>query len=128
LQRCELLDPTGHGADDLVIESDAGGGGDNGSGLQIFDLSDGGFEELVNTPSREDYYADPAERDKYTQVLDVERTRQIQGRQFCVTKTTFFEDGKPFKPPRITHPCYTQGDGIDRQDAAFRKQMLTPLP
>ncbi len=127
-QRCELLDLTGHGADGLVIESDSDGAGENASSLQIFDLSHGGFQELVDTASRVDDFGDVAGKDKYIQVLDPGRTRQAQGQQFCVTKTTMFENGKPFNPPRVTHPCYKRGDGIDTKDAAFRKNMLAPLP
>lgn len=127
LQRCELLDLTGHGADDLVIESDSGGAGEYDSSLQIFDLSHGGFEELVDTASRLDYRVEVDGQDKYTQVLDIGRSRQTQGQQFCVTKTTMFENGKPFDPPRVTHPCYKRGDGIDAKDASFRKNMLAPL-
>jgi len=43
--------------------------------LLIFDLSRGGFEELLETKSREQF----EDQDWFTQVLDVERTRQRRG-------------------------------------------------
>lgn len=128
LQRCELLDLTGHGVDDLVIESDSGGAGEIGSSLQVFDLGHGGFEELIDTASRVDDFGDVVDRpDRYAQDLDVGRTRQTKGQQLCVTRTTMIDNGKPLNPPRVTHPCYMRGEGIDAKDAAFRKKMLEPL-
>jgi hypothetical protein len=85
-----------------VIESDFGGAGVAGSTLQIFDLSHGRFKELLSDNSR---LQDGLE-EGYTQVLDLERTRQSKGRRFCVTKALIFEKGKWFEPPRITHSCY----------------------
>jgi hypothetical protein len=38
-----------------------------------------------------------------------------------------FEDGKPFKPERVTHPCYKRGDGIDADDVNERNKLLAPL-
>jgi hypothetical protein len=45
---------TGSGYDDLIIESDSGGGTEDrfGSDLHIFDLTLGRFEDLLEVPSR----------------------------------------------------------------------------
>jgi hypothetical protein len=84
LQRAELLDLTGEGADELVVESDSGGAGTFLTTLHVFALGGGRFEEELDTLSRLQYM----ERDNYTQVLDVNRTRQHRGVEFC-----FFENG-----------------------------------
>jgi hypothetical protein len=103
IQRADLIDLAGNGMEELVIESDVGGAGSTASTLQIFDLSRGRFTERLSDYSRLQYF----DQEGYTQVLDLERTRQTHGRQFCVTKAVTFEKGKWFNPPRITHPCYS---------------------
>jgi len=122
IQGVRLLDFTGHGADALVIESDTGGAGATLCGLHVFDLSGGHFDEVLDTQSRLQYMTD----DWYTQVLDSTRRRGSRGQRFCFTKTTLFENGKAFRPPRITHPCYQRGDGVDVQDISRRNRMLAP--
>jgi hypothetical protein len=123
LVRAEFVDLTGLGANELVLESDLGGAGSVGSSLQVFDLTSGNFDELLNTYSRLQY----VDQDWFTQVLDVDRTQRTHGRQFCCVKTTLFEEGTWFKPARITHPCYTRGDGIDKEEATERQTLLAPL-
>jgi hypothetical protein len=123
LQRCELLDLTGNGSDDLIVESDWGGAGTAGSSLQVFDLSHGSFEEVLNTPSRLEYM----DQDRFTQVLNIGHTRQANGREVCVSKTTMFEEGKPFQPPLATYPCYNRGDGVKPEDVKARTELLAPL-
>ena len=120
LQRSELLDLTGDGVDELVVESDWGGAGTAGSSLQVFDLSHGSFEEVLNTQSRLEYM----DQDVFTQVLDIRGTVRTRGQKFCVSKTTLFEDGKWFKPPRLTYPCYSRGDGIDAKADKARNELL----
>jgi hypothetical protein len=122
LQRCELLDLTGDGLDELVVESNWGGAGTAVSSLQVFDLSRGNFEEILETQSRA--YMD---QDLFTQFLDVGRTRQSTGQQICVSKTTMVEEGKPFQPPRITHPCYERGNGVNPEDVKAHNKLLEPL-
>jgi len=124
LQRIELLDLTGDGVDELVIESDFGAPGTSGSSLQVFDLSHGRLEELLNTNSRLEYETEEG----YTQALDISRTLQTHGQQFCVIKTTLFEKDHWFSRPRVTSRCYQRGDGVDAEDSKFRQQMLAPLP
>jgi hypothetical protein len=122
LQGIRLLDLTGEGADELVIESDSGGAGTSGSDLLVFDLSKGRLNEVLNTESRMQYMTD----DWYTQTMDLSRTRQNHGQRFCFSKTTLFEAGKAFRPPRITRPCYKRGDGVDSAEVRNRNKMLTP--
>lgn len=123
VQRIELLDLTGDGVQELVAESDFGGAGSVSSSLQVFDLTHGDLEELVSTNSRLEYM----DEEKYTQVLDVDRTRKAHGQRFCTLKTTLFEKGMWFKPPRVTRPCYKRGDGVDPEDVKVRNSMLAPL-
>lgn len=123
LQRIDLLDLTGDRVDDLVIESDSGGAGTASSSLQVFDLSHGRFEEILSTDSRMEYQTD----DKFTQVLDTNQTLKEHGRKLCVTKTTFFESGEPFDPPRVTHPCYDRGFGVNTDITKDRNRLLSPL-
>ncbi len=123
LQKIDLLDLTGRGKIELLIESDGGGAGSACSTLQVFDLNHGRFDELVNTYSRLVYMTD----DWFAQVLDIGRTRHTHGQRFCCVKTTLFENGKWFKPERVTHPCYGRGDGVDADDVNERNKLLTPL-
>jgi hypothetical protein len=119
LQGIRLLDLAGRGADHLVVESNSGGAGEAGSSLQIFDLGRGNFEEVLSTQSRLQYM----QEDCYMQVLDISRTRERHGLQFCVTKTTCVPDGKVPGPPRVTRPCYRRGEGVEADDS---KEMLAP--
>jgi hypothetical protein len=123
LQRVELLDLTGRGAAELVVESDVGGAGNVGSTLRVFSLKSGSFEELLDTETRFEYM----DRDHFTQVLDVNRTRKRQGKEFCFLKTTLFAEGESFKPPLVTHPCYESREGEVFDGVAERNRMLEPL-
>jgi hypothetical protein len=123
VQRIELLDLTGDGVHELVIESDFGGAGGGGSTLQVFGLTRGNLEELLNTNSRLEYM----DEEGYSQVLDIDRTLKAHGQQFCVLKETIFEKGKWFKKPIVTRPCYRRGEGVDPKDVKMRNRMLDPL-
>jgi hypothetical protein len=125
LQGIRLLDLTGQGADELVNESNAGGAGTAESNLQVFDLSSGRFDELLNTASRLQYYMT---ENYYSQILDISRTRESHGQRFCFSKTTLFEEGKPFQPPRVTHPCYKRSAGVDSETVRERNKLLLPSP
>ena len=122
MQGIRLLDLTGDGTDELVIESNFGGAGTVESSLQVFDLSLGRLHEVLDTESRMQYMTD----DWYTQTLDVNRTRERHGQRFCFLKTTLFEKGKELRPPRVTRPCYKRGDGVDSGGARLRNKKLTP--
>ena len=123
VQRIEMLDLTGHNVYELVIESDFGGPGTSGSSLQVFDLSRGRFEELLHTYSWLDYM----DEDGYKQSLDIDRTLQTHGQQFCVLKTTRYNKVEWFNPPRVTHPCYKRGEGIDPEGVKLTNESLAPL-
>jgi len=122
IDRVELLDLAGNGADRLVVDSDTGWAGSWASTEQVFDLSRGRFDEVLNLYSRLEG-ADGV----YSQILDVGRTLSGHGREFCFAKTARFEDGKWFAPPRVTRPCYQAGEGVNPGRAAERNKMLVPL-
>lgn len=122
LQGIRLLDLTGVGADELVIESNFGGAETTGSVLLVFDLSKGRLDEVLDTESRIQYMTD----DWYTQTLDLSRTRESHGQRFCFSKTTLVEAGKVFRTPRVTRPCYKRGDGVDSAEVRQRNKMLRP--
>jgi hypothetical protein len=124
LQRVELLDLTGDGVGELVIESNFGGAGTWGTSLQVFDLTHGRFNELLLTDSRLEYM----DQERYTKSLDVDRTLRSHGQRFCFTNTILLEEGKAFKPPRLESPCYERGEGVRDEDREFRKTMLAPTP
>lgn len=123
IQRIEVADLTGGGADELIIESDFGGAGIAASGLQIFDLRKGRFDEILNTVSclRSD------DEGGYIQVLDMQRTRQRQGRRFCVNKTMRAEGGRPAVPLKTITAWFNRGSGVDRKWIRQREAELEPL-
>ncbi len=122
LEKVELLDLTGGGADELVIESVVGGGGGGSIGFRVFDLGHGRFEELLQAYSDVEYM----DQEGYTQALDVARTMQSHGQRFCFSKTTRFEKGEWFNAPRVTHPCYERGHGVDAKETSERNKRLGP--
>jgi hypothetical protein len=122
LQRIELLDLTGDGIEELVIESDWGGAGVIGSSLQVFDLSHGRFDEILDTESR----LEDSDQEGFMQVLDIGRTLQTHGQRFCFSKTILFEKGKWSKTPRMAHPCYRRGYLVET-GASERNKMLVPI-
>jgi hypothetical protein len=122
LQRAELLDVTGDGVADLVVESNYGSTGIVGSSLEVFDLRRGRFEELLDVDSRSQFSG----QSSYTQILDIGRTRQTRGQQFCFTKADLLLAGKPRETPRVTTPCYGIGEGVDLKSAGERNKTLEP--
>ncbi len=124
LQRIALLDLTGDGVGELVVESDFGGAGTWGTSLQVFDLTDRRFNELLLTDSRLEYMGE----ESYIQSLDVDRTLRSHGQRFCFTKATLIEEGKAFKPPRLERLCYKRGDGVGDGGSELRKTLLAPTP
>ena len=115
LQTIRMLDLTGDGVDEPVVESDFGGAGTWGTNLIVFDLTQSKFEEIFSTD------------DMYKQVLDVPRTLQQHGDRFCFTKTTMVEATEAFRPPRITKPCYRSDKGELHEGVEERNKMLAPL-
>jgi hypothetical protein len=122
IQTLEMLDLTGDGVDELVVESNYGGAGDVDSSFQVFGLSHGRFDELLDTDSR----VKDSDQETSIQVLDVGRTLQSHGQRFCFSKTILFEKGRWFNPPRVAHPCYKRGYGIDSINGS-NAEMLAPM-
>lgn len=124
LQAIRMLDLTGDGVDELVVESDFGGAGTWGTNLIVFDLTQNKFEEIFSTTSRISFETD----DMYKQVLDIPRTLQQHGDRFCFTKTTMVEATEAFRPPRVTKPCYRSDEGQVHEGVEERNKMLIPFP
>jgi hypothetical protein len=123
LQAIRMLDLTGDGVDELIVESDFGGAGTWGTNLTVFDLTQGKFEEFPQPPSRTSFSTD----DRYKQVLDVPRTLQQRGDRYCFTKTLMVEATEAFRPPRVTKPCYRSDKGELHDGVEERNKMLAPL-
>jgi hypothetical protein len=115
-----VADFNGDGIEELIVDSDWGGVGTVGSSVIIFDLSDGGFKEILDTTSRVSY----EDQDWFTQTLDIDRTRQHRGAELCFTKTLLFDKGIAYHPARVTKPCYKRGDGVDLNAAQERNSTL----
>jgi hypothetical protein len=122
IQGIEMLDLTGDDIDEPVIESQSGGAGEADSSLQVFDLSHGRFEELLNTNSRL-----KDDQEVFTQTLDIGRTLQSHGQRFCFSKTVLFEKGTWFNPPRVSHPCYRRGYLLNSTQTGDPNRMLAPI-
>ena len=105
--------------DTLLVESDSGGGTAADVILKVFDLSRGKLEEILNTFSRmdNDAYDEEHHTEHYTQILNLPRTWRSHGNRFCFVKTLTFENDRRLNPPRVTHPCYKRGQGVDPNDA-----------
>lgn len=125
IQTITLVDITGDAVDELLVESNNGGAGVVDSSLQVFDLSHGHFEELLNTFSRMDSRGneDPV---VFTQSLDIRQTLQSRGQQFCVSKTVLFAGDKWVKQPRVVHPCYPRGAGVDPKETMSNSMLAPP--
>jgi hypothetical protein len=120
VHRVELLDIDGSGIPALIVESDFGGGGTSGATLQVFDLRAKTFNQILKTVSR--LYGDEA---TYTQVLNVARTRAAHAKRFHITKTAYAGNGTWFPKPRVSHPIYERGFGVD-DDYKARQLFLGP--
>jgi hypothetical protein len=113
LQRIQMASFTGDTAEQLFVESDFGGAGVLGSELLIFDVSAAGLGPIVETDVS--VYDGLEKENLFVKSLDIARTRAIKGTRFCFTMTTYIEDDKKFNPPKITHPCYKRGEGVEKQ-------------
>lgn len=98
-------------AEQLIVESDGGGMGAFGSTLFVFDLSNGMLDKWIETDSRDVLMLD--DDNLSTQNFDVARTAAQQAKSLCFTETTYAEKDKWFRPPRVTHPCYPRGTGVE---------------
>jgi len=118
-----LLDLTGDGFDELLVESDWGGAGTRVNELHVFDLRRGHFDEVLAGYSS----IDSSDEEGFSQKLDVPRTRQSHGQQFCFEKSLRFENGVTFSKPKLSRPCYKRGDGVDIKESAVRNELLKPI-
>jgi len=117
-----MLDLTGDGVDDLAVDSDWGGLGASDVTEDIFDLHRGSFEQVLEVFSRYEGYDA-----RYTQKLDIARTRQTHATQFCFVRTQTAENGQTLPAPKTSTPCYKPGNGIQVKINAERNEMLKPL-
>lgn len=117
-----MLDLTGDGVAELVVESDSGGVGTTDTLLHVFDLSGGSLRLKLRVPSAMAYEMS----DHYTQTLDVERTRQTHGTQFWFTRTTKVEHSKIYVPPRVRTVAYPPGSVIDVHYIGRYQEWLKP--
>lgn len=122
LKTLRMLNLSGAGADELVIESDFGGAETWGTNILVFDLG-AKLERVFETTSQISYKTN----DRFTQALDVPETIQRGGQEFCFTKTTMFEDGLLFDPARISKVCYKPSEDPDSQESEERNKMLAPF-
>jgi hypothetical protein len=113
VQRIETAPLAGDASDYLLVESNAGGAGTIDSELYLFDLSAQKLWPVLATDAR--LSASIEKEDLFVQHLDVARTRSRRGSRFCFTTTTYVEEDKTFNPPKVTHPCYRRGEGVDDQ-------------
>jgi hypothetical protein len=105
IQSIQLVDLTGDGTPELLIESDTGDGVRTASLLYIYDLSEGNLHQLFTTQTR--WYSEPGEQDEvWTQRLDVPRTLRVRGKRFCFEKILYADSGKWFTTPKVRRPCY----------------------
>jgi len=112
-----LLDLTGDGFDELLVESDWGGAGTRVNELHVFDLRRGHFDEILA-----EYSSIQSDEETYTQKLDVARTRLNRGALFC-----FIKSSGSGKRVRISTPCYKRGDGLDEHDSVTSTEWLKPI-
>jgi hypothetical protein len=117
----EMLDLTGDGIDDLVVESDWAGGGTAATEVKVFDLRRGHLSEIL---AQYCWFRDLDE--EYTQKLDLPRTLASRGARFCFAKSVTFENGRRLAQPKSSTPCYATGDIVDAE-AKERNEMLKPL-
>jgi hypothetical protein len=115
------LTSLGTGADELVIESDFGGADTWGTNLMVFRPGPK-IEQIFETTSQIVYKTE----EMFTQMLDLPRTIDLDGKQVCFTKTAMFENGQPLSPVVVSHICYKLDAEVDRQASQERNKLLTP--
>ncbi|HTB13184.1 MAG TPA: hypothetical protein VK752_16490 [Bryobacteraceae bacterium] len=108
-------------ADQLLVESDFGGAETWGTNFLIFNLG-AKLERVFETTSQ----IAAGTSDRFTQEFDAPETIDRDAKEFCFTKTTTFEDGTLYKPPRISKVCYKPGEDPDT-DAEERNKLLAPF-
>ena len=97
--------------------------------LSIFDLSHGTLDDVQEGESvvEHDVAVDDTDQSiHYTEQLDLRRTANAHGRQFCFVRTVTMQNDKWINPPRVTHPCYRRGAGVDREEIRKRNEKKYP--
>jgi hypothetical protein len=120
IQRIDLETLIRGQREELVVESQFGGAEIIGSELQVFDLENGKFDLAIEVSSR----LDSGTKDTHMQTLDISRTLQSRGQRFCFSKEVSLRNGHWYDPPRVTHPCYARGFGIDHEYETYLQGML----
>jgi hypothetical protein len=82
LPEVRMVDLTGDGFDELIVESNTGGAGAAETNMHVFDLGRGAFAEILNAHA---FLADQ-DQDGYKQKLDIGRTLASRGAKFCFMK------------------------------------------
>jgi hypothetical protein len=80
------------------------------------------LRQILGTDSRAD-----TPDDRYSQVLDLERSAASAGRSVCFELTVFAKSGTVYSRPRVSHECYPTGTGVDDKQAQLLDQRLRPL-
>jgi hypothetical protein len=117
-----LADVTGDGVPELLLEPKLSGGGGTGTLLQVFDLSGRSLRQILGTDSRAD-----TPGDRYSQVIDLERSAASGGRSVCFELTVFVKNNRVYSKPRVSHECYPTGTGVDDKQARALNERLRPL-
>ncbi len=120
LKTVRMLNLSGEN-DQLVVESDFGGADTWGTNFLAFDLGVK-LERIFETTSQISYQTS----DRFTQEFDVPETVQRDGKEFCFTKTTMFEEGILFSPARISKVCYMPAED-QKKESEERNKMLAPF-
>jgi hypothetical protein len=111
LERIELIDLSGSGTGELLVESDWGGAATAGSSLHVYSLESGRFVQWLDTTARvEGMYG------SFTQLLNIPKTRAKNARSFCFRKTEYAEaDYKLLPKPQVSIVCYPRYEGVERR-------------
>jgi hypothetical protein len=117
-----LADVTNDGVEELLVEPKLSGGGGVATALQIFDLSGRRLRQILATDSRVD-----TQGDRYSQTIDLERSRADGGRSVCFELTVFVKNDRTLAKPRVSFECYPTGTGVDDKQAQLLDQRLRPL-
>jgi hypothetical protein len=103
----ELVDLTGDGIEELVVDSDFGGAYVSASKRYIFDLSRARLALRAEADSHV-VRLEPGHQQEFTFVLDRARSRSYAGTKFCFINTVY----RP-SPPRVTNVCLPARDSLN---------------
>jgi len=98
-------------AEQLLVETNSGGGGTVDSMLFIFEPSRGNLRPVVRIPVR--LYSNLEEEEMFVQVFEVPQSVREDTEHFCFTRTEYAEHDEWFKPPHVTEACFGRGTGVE---------------